>query len=136
MTDTVGAIGYADASRAGDLGTVALKVGDAYVPFSAEAAAAVVDASPLAEGANGENDLAFKLDRTTTAAGAYPLVLVSYHIVCQQYDDESERALVTSFLSYVASAEGQQQAASAAGSSPISQELSDKILAILDGIAG
>jgi hypothetical protein len=36
----------------------------------------------------------------------------------------------------VASAEGQQQAASAAGSSPISQELSDKILAILDGIAG
>ena len=105
VQDTDGAIGYADASRAGDLGTVALKVGEEYVPFSAEAAAAVVDASPLAEGANGENDLAYELDRTTTASGACPLVLVSYHILCQQYDDEAERDLVTSFLKYVASAE-------------------------------
>ncbi len=135
VQDTNGSIGYADASRAGTLGTVALKVGEAFVPFSAEAAAAVVDASPLAEGANGANDLAFKLDRTTTASGAYPLVLVSYHIVCQAYEDEAERALVTEFLSYVASPEGQASAASSAGSSPISAELSDRILAILDGIA-
>ena len=28
-----GTIGYADASRAGDLGTIAVKVGDDYVPF-------------------------------------------------------------------------------------------------------
>ena len=41
-----GTIGYADASQAGELGTVAVKVGDDYVPFSAEAAAKVVDASP------------------------------------------------------------------------------------------
>lgn len=33
-----GTIGYADASQAGELGTVAVKVGDNYVPFSAEAA--------------------------------------------------------------------------------------------------
>ncbi len=130
----VGAIGYADASRAGTLGTVALKVGEEYVPFSAAAAAAVVDASPLAEGANGEHDLAYTLDRTTTAPGAYPLVLVSYSIVCQQYDDASQRELVTSFLKYVASIEGQQQAASAAGSSPISAELSARITGILDEI--
>ena len=135
VQDTEGAIGYADASRAGSLGTVALGVGDEFVPFSSEAAAAVVDASPLAEGANGPNDLAYKLDRTTTASGAYPLVLVSYHIVCQQYDDANERALVTSFLKYVASPEGQQAAASAAGSSPISADLSAKITAILDEIA-
>lgn len=135
VQDTEGAIGYADASRAGSLGTVALGVGDEFVPFSAGAAAAVVDASPLAEGANGVNDLAYKLDRTTTASGVYPLVLVSYHIVCQQYDDANERALVTSFLKYVASQEGQQAAASAAGSSPISADLSAKITAILDEIA-
>lgn len=135
VQDNVGAIGYADASRAGELGTVALKVGEEYVPFSAEAAAAVVDASPLSTGANGENDLAFELDRTTTAAGAYPLVLVSYTIVCQQYDDETERALVTEFVKYVASADGQNQAASAAGSSPISSDLSARVTEILDGIA-
>jgi phosphate transport system substrate-binding protein len=135
VQDNVGTIGYADASRAGELGTVALKVGEEYVPFSAEAAAAVVDASPAAEGTNGENDLAIHLDRTTTAAGAYPLVLVSYSIACQSYEDETERALVTGFLKYIASEEGQAQSASAAGSSPISAELSTKITSILDEIA-
>lgn len=135
VTDTQGTIGYADASRAGSLGTVALKVGEEYVPFSAEAAAAVVDASPLAEGANGENDLAYELDRTTTASGAYPLVLVSYEIACQQYDDAAERDLVTGFLKYVASPEGQEQAGTAAGSSPISADLSSKITSILDTIS-
>ncbi|MDN4477485.1 phosphate ABC transporter substrate-binding protein PstS [Demequina sp. SYSU T00039] len=135
VQDNAGTIGYADASRAGDLGTVALKVGEEYVPFSAEAAAAVVDASPAADYTSGENDLAIHLDRTTTAAGAYPLVLVSYHIVCQQYDDATEAALVTGFLKYVASEEGQAQSASAAGSSPISADLSAKITAILDEIA-
>ncbi|GIG53727.1 phosphate ABC transporter substrate-binding protein PstS [Demequina activiva] len=135
VQDNTGAIGYADASRAGELGTVALKVGEEYVPFSAEAAAAVVDASPLSTGANGENDLAFELDRTTTASGAYPLVLVSYTIVCQQYDDEAERNLVTEFVKYVASEDGQNQAASAAGSSPISASLSERVIGILDGIA-
>ena len=135
VTDTQGTIGYADASRAGTLGTVALKVGEEYVPFSAEAAAAVVDASPLAEGANGVNDLAYELDRTTTASGAYPLVLVSYHILCQQYDDATDRDLVTGFLKYVASPEGQAAAGSAAGSSPISADLSAEITGILDTIA-
>lgn len=134
VTDTQGTIGYTDASRVGSLGSVSLKVGEEYVPFSADAAAAVVDASPLAEGANGANDLAYQLDRTTTASGAYPLVLVSYHILCQQYDDPAERDLVTGFLTYVASPEGQQTAAAAAGSSPISADLSAEITKILETI--
>jgi phosphate transport system substrate-binding protein len=135
VNDTAGSFAYVDASRAGSLGTVALKVGENYVPFSPEAAAAAVTASPLSEGANGENDLAFELDRTTTADGVYPMVLISYEILCQQYDDENERALVTEFLKYVASAEGQQASADAAGSSPIGDELSGRVTVILDGIA-
>src|SRR5690606_31831471 len=75
----VGTIGYADASRAGSLGTVSVKVGDEFVPYSPEAAAAIVDASPLEEG-RGEGDLAVKLDRTSSEAGVYPIVLVSYLI--------------------------------------------------------
>ena len=61
-----GTIGYADASQAGDLGTVAVKVGDDYVPFSAEAAAKVVDASPLDDSAKGDNRVVVKLDHNTT----------------------------------------------------------------------
>ena len=135
VTSTAGAIGYADASRAGSLGTVAIKVGEEYVPFSPEAAANIIAASPLSENANGENDLAYAIDRTTTDSSAYPLTLVSYHIVCSQYDDENERALVTAFEKYVASAEGQAAAAEAAGIAPLSEELSAQVTAILDEIA-
>ena len=139
LIDTVsgaeGAIGYADASRAGDLGTVAIKVGEEYVPYSPEAAAAVVDASPRAADAT-ENRLVIELDRSTTAAGAYPLVLVSYSIACSVYDDQADADNVKAYLSYVASEEGQARAAepSVAGSAPISDELRAEVLAALDGI--
>lgn len=135
VTGTTGTIGYADASRVGSLGTASIKVGDSWVAYSAAGAAAAVSASPFAEGANGENDLAYQLDRTTTAEGAYPLVLVSYIVMCQQYDDAGERALVTSYLGYVASEEGQDVASMAAGSSPIGAALSARIEDILDEIA-
>ncbi len=139
LIDTVsgaeGAIGYADASRAGDLGTVALKVGEEYVPFSAEAAAAVVDASPRAEGAT-ENRLVVELDRTTTAAGAYPLVLISYHIACSVYEDQADADNVKAYLTYVASEAGQERAAdpSVAGAAPISDDLRTEVMAAIDAI--
>jgi phosphate transport system substrate-binding protein len=135
VSGAVGTIGYADASRAGDLGTIALKVGDAFVPYSAEAAAAVVDASPATEDAT-DLRLTVELDRTTTAAGAYPLVLISYSIACSTYDDQADADNVKAYLSYVASPEGQDRAAdpSVAGSAPISDELRDKVLAAIDSI--
>ena len=64
VTNGTGTIGYADASRAGDLGTVAVQVGDEFVEYSPEAAAAIVDASPFAEG-RAEGDLAIEIDRTS-----------------------------------------------------------------------
>ncbi len=78
-----GTIGYADASQAGDLGVAKIKVGDAFVEPSADGAAKVVEESPKVEGVPA-NDLAIELKRDTTTAGAYPIVLVSYTIVCAQ----------------------------------------------------
>ncbi len=126
-------IGYADASRAGDLGTVALQVGEEYVPFTAEAAAAAVDASPRVEGRH-EGDLAVDLDRTTTEAGVYPLVLISYAIACTDYEDDATAELVKAYLGYIASEEGQQAGAENAGNAPISDELREEILAVVDTI--
>ena len=134
VTETAGAIGYADASKAGTLGTVAIKVGDEYVSHSPEGAALALASSERKEG-NGANDIVFSIDRTTTEAGAYPLMLLSYVIICQTYEDESDLANVTGFLKYVASAEGQAAAASAAGSAPLPAELSTEIEGILDTIA-
>jgi phosphate transport system substrate-binding protein len=120
-----GAIGYADASQAGDLGVAAIKVGDGYVAPSAEGAAKVLAVSPLVEG-RPANDLAVELDRATTEAGAYPIVLTSYLIACPTYDDSATADLVNGFLSYVLSDGGQQAAADNAGSAPLPADLQKK----------
>jgi len=121
-----GTIGYADASRAGDLGTVALKVGSEYVPFTPEAAAAIVDASPLESGRESY-DIAVELDRTSEAQGVYPIVLISYTIACETYADAAAAALVTPYLEYISSPAGQDAAAAGTGSAPISDELRSKV---------
>lgn len=135
VTNTPGTIGYADASKAGTLGVASIQVGDAFNAPSAEGAATALATSELKEG-NGANDLAYSIDRTTTESGAYPLLLLSYAIVCQSYEDAATLANVTGFLSYVASADGQAAAASAAGSAPLPADLSAQIETILAGIAG
>lgn len=128
-----GTITYADASKAGDLGTAKIKVGDAWVGHSPEGAAIAVDASPRVEGRIA-TDLAVEIDRSTTAAGAYPLVLTTYELACNVYADANDAALVKAFLSYVVSAEGQAAAASAAGSAPISAALAAEVQAAIDSI--
>lgn len=130
VSAAVGAIGYADASQAGSLGTVALAVGDSYVPFSPEAAAAAVTASPLTDDAT-DLRLTFALDRTTTEAGVYPLVLISYLIGCSTYDDASDAANVAGYFGYIASEAGQERANAAAGVAPISDELRTKVEAAI-----
>ncbi|MGN6271991.1 MAG: phosphate ABC transporter substrate-binding protein PstS [Protaetiibacter sp.] len=121
-----GTIGYADASKAGDLGTAKIKVGDQFVGYTPEAAAAVVSDSPLVEGREA-NDFAFKLDRKTTDPSHYPLVLVSYSIVCTEYADAAKGEFVKAYIGYVTSAEGQKVAAEAAGAAPLSADLSKKV---------
>jgi phosphate transport system substrate-binding protein len=126
VRSTPGGITYADASATADLGRVAIKVGEEYVPYSAEAAAAVVDVSPRIEN-RYEHDLAFVLDRKIDKSFAYPMVLVSYLMVCSRYEDKAEGTFVKEFVGYVASAEGQERAAAAAGSAVISEDLQDWI---------
>ena len=131
----VGTIGYADASRAGDLGTVAVRVGEEFVEFSPEAAAAIVDASPLEEG-RADGDLTIAIDRTTEQAGVYPIVLVSYLIACERYASPQNVEVVREYLAYIASEEGQQAAADGAGSAPISDSLRDQAMQAIESIDG
>lgn len=114
-----GTIGYADASQIGDLAHGKIKVGDAYTGYSPEAAAKIVDASPKTDG-RPQYSNAIDIKRDTTEAGTYPLVLVSYELACTKYKDANQAALVKAWLTYIASEEGQQVAAKAAGSAPIS----------------
>ena len=128
-----GTIGYADESQVGDLSVVSVKVGDEYVAPSAEGAALVVESSPAAEG-RADVDMAVDIDRTTTEAGAYPLVLASYLIACQHYDDQGTADLVKGYLSYVLSDDGQSTAAENAGSAPLDPAVQDEAVAIVEKI--
>jgi phosphate transport system substrate-binding protein len=128
-----GTIGYADESQAGKLGIAKVKVGDTFVAPSAKGAAAVVANSDPVEGRGG-NDLAISVNRTTTSPDEYPVVLVSYHIGCVQYDDKAKADAVKAFENYVISDEGQQAAADAAGSSPITSGARDAAQKVVDAI--
>jgi phosphate transport system substrate-binding protein len=130
---TEGAITYADASAIGDLGSVAVKVGEEYVEYSPEAAATAVENSTPVEG-RAEYDMAMDLARDTTASGSYPVVLVSYEIFCPQYDSQETADLAKAFGEYVISEEGQQTAADAAGSAPMSEELRTRAQEAIDQI--
>jgi phosphate transport system substrate-binding protein len=115
-------IGYADFSRAGDLGLVSVGVGSEFVAPSAEGASAAVAAGTRVEGRESD-DLALDVDHTSTDPSEYPVALVSYAIACSQYADADQGALVGAYLSYVVSDEGQQAGADAAGSAPLSGDL-------------
>ena len=128
-----GYIGFADASRAGELGTAAVANGDEFISYSAEAAAALVEASPLEEG-RGEHDLAFAVDPAAAPAGSYPIALVSYLIGCVEYEDPEVASLVKGYFQYVTSEEGQQVAADAAGAAPLSSALIEKVAGAIDAI--
>jgi phosphate transport system substrate-binding protein len=128
-----GTIGYADESQAGELGIAKIGVGSEFVAPSPEGAAAVVANSPNVEG-RGEYDLAVAVNRATTSADEYPIVLVSYHIGCVQYEDQAKADAVKAFESYVISEEGQQAAAEAAGSSPITDEARTAAQTVVDAI--
>lgn len=123
-----GTIGYADASQAAGMGTVAIKVGASFNGPSAVGAAKAVDASTPVPG-RPSGDLAIAINRTTTAAGAYPLVLLSYDVGCTKYSDTKQGALVRGLFSYITSADGQAAAAKAAGSAPLSAALQTKATA-------
>lgn len=133
VTDTDGAIGYADASAVGSLSKAKVKVGDEFVELSADAATKVVDASDKVEG-RGEGDLAFDLARDTKESGAYPIVLVSYHLVCSSYKDQETVDMVKAWEKFVVSEKGQKSAADSAGSAPLSADLRKQIETVIDSI--
>ena len=134
VTNGTNTIGYADASKAGDLGTAAIKVGDEFVKYTPEGAAAVVSESPAGDTNNGETDLAIKLDRETTDPTHYPLVLVSYIITCVEFEDAEVAPLVKGYVSYITGEAGQAEAAASAGAAPLSPELSATVATALEAI--
>lgn len=128
-----GTIGYADASRAGGFGIVAVEVGGRYVNYSPDAAGRVLEKSELVPGRPATN-LAFEIVRETDTSDIYPIVLVSYLMGCKDYKNDALVPLIKAWASYLISEEGQSIAAQAAGSAPLPQSLRVKAQEIIDAI--
>ncbi len=128
-----GYIGYADASQTAGLGVAEVKVGSSFQGPSAQAAAKIIDESDRVSG-RGQYDFAIDLKRDTATEGVYPIVLASYTLACTTYKDQATADLVKAYLTSTVSSEGQQAAAKAAGSAPLSDAGMKNAMTAIDAI--
>ncbi len=129
-----GTIGYADLSQAGDMGTVAVKVGCEYTEISADAASNAVAYSKLYESVPGAKLVVLDINHATTEPGAYPIVLVSYDIACPIYRDENRARFAMSWLGYITGMAGLDLAKNATGSAPLPENIAQYVHASIDAI--
>jgi phosphate transport system substrate-binding protein len=97
-----GGLTYVEWSYARDnqLGVAKIDNGGGAVELNGDSAGkALTAASPAGEG----NDLQLKLDYATKTPGVYPIVLVTYEIVCSKGLDASKTTLLKSFLTHLSS---------------------------------
>lgn len=130
---TDGAFSYVDTpdAKKNDLKSAALDTGSGPVEISDETVGkAVASAKRAGEG----NDIKLSLDYGLKAAGAYPLVLVTYEITCEKGLPAEQSKLAKSFLKYTASADG-QAAAAKAGYSKLPTELQADVTKAVDAIS-
>jgi phosphate transport system substrate-binding protein len=101
-----GAIGYVEASYARFHNLPIARVGNAAGEFAdlTDESAGRTIASARITGTDG--DLQLSIDYSTRMPGAYPLVLVTYEVVCKS----GTQPLVKSFLTYASSPAGQSAA--------------------------
>lgn len=72
------------------------------------------------------NDLSLDLDYATKEAGAYPITLVTYEIVCSKYPDAAKAKEVKSFLTYFAG-DDMQKSLEKEGYAPLPADVATKV---------
>ncbi|MFD6276541.1 phosphate ABC transporter substrate-binding protein PstS [Streptomyces sp. NPDC060209] len=128
-----GSIGYFELSyaKSQEITTVDINTGGATpVKATSENASKAIAAAKV-KGTG--KDLALDLDYTTKAEGAYPLVLVTYEVVCDTGNKAETLPTVKSFLNYTASADG-QKVLTDAGYAPIPEAINAKVRETVAGL--
>ncbi|MFF7735940.1 phosphate ABC transporter substrate-binding protein PstS [Streptomyces sp. NPDC007984] len=133
VKQTNGAIGYFELSYAKDgLKTVALDTGAAQ-PVEAtvdNATKAISEAKVVGTG----KDLSLELNYGTKADGAYPMVLVTYEVVCDKGNKSDTLPGTKAFLRYIASEDGQKILAEN-DYAPIPAEIISKVRTTIEGLS-
>ncbi|MEU5087538.1 phosphate ABC transporter substrate-binding protein PstS [Streptomyces sp. NPDC021356] len=132
VKQTNGAIGYFELSYAKDVHTVAIDTG-ASAPVKAtveNASKAIADAKVVGTG----KDLSLQLNYTTKAEGAYPMVLVTYEIVCDKGNKSDTLPATKAFLRYIASQDG-QNVLTQKDYAPIPDAIISKVRTTIEGLS-
>ncbi len=127
VKSTDGGIGYMEWSYAGNAGLGVAKIdnGGGAVALTAETAGTAVQAAQVV---GTGDDLSLKLDYATKTKGAYPIILVTYEIVCSKYKTASTGKLVKAFLTYTSSQAAQDKLPSQ-GYAPLPAPILSKVQA-------
>ncbi|MDE9365517.1 phosphate ABC transporter substrate-binding protein PstS [Luteipulveratus sp. YIM 133132] len=129
---TEGGITYAEWGAAKDnkLGIAQIDNGAGAVELTGESAGKAIAAAKV----DGQgNDLKLKLDYATKEAGTYPIVLVTYEIVCSKYKDAQTAKGVKAFLNHFASADAQKKIEEI-GYAPLPDEIRSKVSTAINAI--
>ena len=126
-----GTIGYVEWGFAKDSNLPIAKIdsGAGAVELTGETAGKAVAAAEIV---GTGNDVALKLDYATQEAGAYPIVLVTYEIVCSANNGDKLDVL-KAFLGYTAT-EGQASLDSL-GAAPLPAEIQEKVIASIQALS-
>jgi phosphate transport system substrate-binding protein len=131
---TEGSIGYVEKGFADQakLTVASIDTGSGPVELTDDTAKTAIDSAKFA--AEG-NDLTLDLNSlyATKEAGAYPLMLATYEIVCSKGYDADTTAAVKSFLTV--SANDGQAGLAAAGYVPLPDKFKERLLTSVDAIA-
>jgi phosphate transport system substrate-binding protein len=129
VASTNGAIGYVEWSYARFHSLRTARVGNGageFVPLTDDAAGRTVASA----GSGPGPDLQMAIDYGTKAPGAYPIVLLTYEIVCAK----AAPALLRSFLTYTSSPSG-QAAAVRLGYAPLPESVRAKVATVVAGLS-
>jgi phosphate transport system substrate-binding protein len=130
-----GTIGYAEKSFADSTGLKAAKVGNGngeFAELTADNASKTIGGAAAA--ITSTDDLKLTIDYATKEAGAYPIVLVTYEIVCTKGLSADKAALVKSFLTYAAGTGGQAKLTDL-GYAPLPSSLQTKVQSSISALS-
>ena len=132
IKSTDGSIGYVEWGFAQDDGLSVAQIdnGGGAVELTAESAGAAVAAATVV---GTGKDLALKLDYATKTLGAYPVILVTYEIVCSAGNTGDIGPLLKSFLGYT-STDG-QASLDELGAAPLPAEIQTQVIASVQTIS-
>jgi phosphate transport system substrate-binding protein len=133
VKSTEGGVTYVEWSYARDnkLGVAQIDNGGGAVELTGESAGKAV-AAAKADGTG--NDLRLKLDYATKTPGTYPIVLITYEVVCSKGLDADKTKLLKAYLKHLADPATQKEL-EGIGYAPLPAEVQTKVAAAVEAIS-